>query len=125
MVKMTAGKSILVLARFFCSRKGAATGRAMITVATAILLGLLGFAGTVGKWGIEKGWEMLERIDQNSAAASARAESLAREFADWKMASGFRTSARDRQVTGLENDVEDHRKMLMDHEKRLYRIEAR
>lgn len=113
-MQQTNGNAIMVLMRFFCSRRGAAVSRAMITLSAGILVALLGLSATVGRWAVNTAWDRF-----------AAMESAVYEMRDEKKIASFAESARDRRLAGLEGDVVDLEKQVNDHERRIYRMEGR
>lgn len=112
------GWAVRLLIRFLCSRRGAVAGRAAILTCALILFAMLGAAAWWGPSLIHLFWDRFTNMEQSIVA-------MQKDLHEYQLGAGYRTIARDRQVTEIEQDVDKLQASDIDHERRLIRLEAR
>lgn len=100
--------------RFFCSRKGAATGRAAMMLCALILPPTL----TGGGWVAGK---ILEHMEKTETAIIE----LDKKFAAYASGDQQAGTDRDRRLGNIEGVTREFGVTLGDHERRIYRMEGR
>lgn len=111
-------RALLLLARFLCSRRGAAVGRGAIIYSASVLTAAIGLAGTLGWSAATMAWERFTAMEQGIAA-------IQKQLAEQHIAGTYRLEARNRQVADIERDVERLQSSQQDVLVRVIRLEAR